>query len=48
MFTRDGKEVLAIQYDRIQRFDHESFVLQEGDKLSYYFPMTHSFISLVE
>jgi hypothetical protein len=48
IFTRDGKEVLAIQYDRIQRFDHESFVLQEGDKLSYYFPMTHSFISLVE
>jgi len=48
LFTRDGKEVLAIQYDRIQRFDSESLVLQEGEKLSYYFPSKHSFISLVE
>ena len=48
LFTRDGKEVLAIQYDRIQRYDSESLVLQEGDKLSYYFPSTHSFVSLVE
>jgi len=48
LFTRDGKEVLAIQYDRIQRFDSESLVLQEGEKLSYYFPSKLSFISLVE
>jgi hypothetical protein len=48
LFTRDGKEVLAIQYDRIQRYDSESLVLQEGNKLSYYFPSTHSFVSLVE
>lgn len=48
LFTRDGKEVLAIQYDRIQRFDSESFVLQEGGKMKYYFPNTHSFLSLIE
>lgn len=48
LFTRDGKEVLAIQYDRIQRYDSESLVLQDGEKLSYYFPNKHSFVSLVE
>lgn len=48
LFTRDGKEVLAIQYDRIQRFDSESFVLQEAGQMKYYFPNTHSFLSLTE
>jgi hypothetical protein len=48
LFTRDGKEVLAIQYDRILRYDSESLELKEGEKLSYYFPSKHSFVSLVE
>lgn len=48
LFTRDGKEVLAIQYDRIQRFDDDSLVLQEEGQIKYYFPKTHSFLSLTE
>jgi len=48
LFLKDGKEILPIQYERIQRFDQDSFVLFQGGVMTYYFPKTHSFISLAE
>ena len=48
LFLKDGKEILPIQYERIQRFDQDSFVLFQGGLMTYYFPKTHSYITLVE
>lgn len=48
LFLKDGKELLPIQYERIQRFDSESLVLLQDGRMTYFFPKTHAFISLVE
>jgi hypothetical protein len=45
---KDGREILPIQYERIQRFDAESFVLTLDGRLTYFFPETRAFISLTE
>jgi hypothetical protein len=48
LFLADGKEMLPIQYERIQRFDSESLVLLQDGRMTYFFPKTHAYISLVE
>ena len=48
LFLKDGKEMLPIQYERIQRFDSESLVLLQDGRMTYFFPKTHAYISLVE
>lgn len=48
LYSKEGKEILPLQYDRIQRYDSEALVLYESGKMTYYFPKSHSFLSLIE
>lgn len=36
LLTLDGKQVLATNYERIARFDSETLVLIQGDKMAYF------------